>query len=121
MALMSTNVLFLLNRYGTEVTLSKPTFGSYDPTTGTVSSTTTDTYTVQCYMADYNLSEINNDSVVMGDRKAYFPPNDTSGVAIPKPDVEDTIDGLGDKVKIVRVQELYSADTLVCYICQVRE
>ncbi len=121
MALMSANILFLLNRYGTEVTLSKPSYGAYDPATGTVSTTSTSTYTVQCYFANYDISEVNNDSVVMGDRKAYFPTVDTAGNTIPAPDSEDTISGLGDDVKIVRVQELYSSGTLVCYICQVRE
>ena len=121
MALMSANILFLLNRYGTEVTLSKPTYGAYDPTTGTVVSTTTNTYTVQCYFANYEMSEIGSDSVVLGDRKAYLPATDTSGDALPKPDMEDTISGLGDRVRIVRVQELYSGDQLICYICQVRE
>ena len=121
MALMSANILFLLNRYGPEVTLSKPSYGAYDPATGTVSTTSTATYTVQCYFANYDLSEINNDSVVLGDRKAYLPAKDTAGNTIPAPDSEDTIIGLGDSVKILQVQELYSGDSLVCYICQVRE
>lgn len=118
---MSANILFLLNRFGTEVTLSKPSYGAYDPATGTVSTTSTATYTVQCYFANYDLSESNNDSVVMGDRKAYLPARDTSGNTIPAPDLEDTIIGLGDSVKVLGVQELYSSGELVCYICQVRE
>jgi len=119
--LMSQNVKFLLSQYGSEVTLRKPSYGSYDPTTGSVGSTTNTDYTILCYFADYALSEVDNDNVVMGDRKAYFPAKDSSGSTIPKPDAEDQIIGFGDTVKIVRVQELFSADTLVCYICQVRE
>ena len=66
------------------------------------------------------LSEIDNDNIYLGDRKAYLPAVDTAGAALPLPDAEDTISGVGDGVKIVRVQELWSGDTRICYICQVR-
>ena len=114
-------LLTVVNRYGTEVTLTKPTYGAYDPATGTIGAGTSTNYTVKCYFAEYNLSEINNDSVVMGDRKALLPYLDTSGDPLPEPDAEDTISGQGDPVKIVGVQKIYSGDSLTCYICQVRE
>ena len=119
--LTANRLLTVLNRYGTEVTLTKPTYGAYNPATGSVGTGTSANYTVQCYFADYNLSELNNDNIVMGDRKAVFPYLDTSGVALPEPDAEDTISGQGDPVKIVGVQKIYSGDSLTCYICQVRE
>ena len=111
----------MVNQFGQEVTLRKPLYGSYDPTTGTVGSTTNTDYTVKCYMAEFNLSEVNNDSILMGDRKALLPASDTSGFSLPEPDAEDTILGFGDTVKVVSTQKIYHADTLVCYICQVRE
>ena len=73
-------LLTVVTRYGTEVTLTKPTYGAYDPATGTIGTGTSASYTVKCYFADYNLSELNNDNIVMGDRKAVFPYLDTSGV-----------------------------------------
>ena len=118
--LLSKNVLQLINSFGRVVTLTKPVYGAYNPATGTVASTTNTAYTVKCFFADFNLSEINNDNIYLGDRKAYLPAVDTSGVALPLPDAEDTITGVGDGVKIVRVQELWSSDTRICYICQVR-
>jgi hypothetical protein len=111
----------LISQFGQEVTLRKPLYGSYDPTTGTVGSTTNTDYTARCYMAEFSLSEVNNDSILMGDRKALLPAVDTSGVALPEPDTEDFIIGFGDTVKVVSTQKIYHADTLVCYICQVRE
>jgi len=111
----------LITQFGQEVTLRKPAYGSYDPTTGTVGSTANTDYTVKCYMADFNLTEVNNDSILMGDRKALLPAVDTFGSALPEPDAEDTILGFGDTVKVVSTQKIYHADTLVCYICQVRE
>jgi len=111
----------LVNQFGQEVTLRKPNYGSYDPSTGTVASTTNTDYTVKAYMAEYSLSEVNNDSILMGDRKALLPARDTSNATIPEPDAEDQIIGFGDTVKIVSIQSIYHADTLACYICQVRE
>ena len=111
----------MVNQFGQEVTLRKPLYGSYDPTTGTVGSTTNTDYTVKCYMAEFNLSEVNNDSILIGDRKALLPASDTSGTSLPEPDAEDTILGFGDTVKVISTQKIYHADTLVCYICQVRE
>lgn len=114
-------LLTMVNRYGTQVTLVKPTYGAYNPATGSVGTGTSTSYTAKCYFAGYNLTELNNDSIIMGDRKAVFPYLDTSGDPLPEPDAEDTITGQGDAVKIVSVQKIYSGDTLVCYICQVRE
>ena len=111
----------MVTQFGQEVTLRKPLYGAYDPTTGTVGSTTNTDYTAKCYMAEYQLSEVNNDTILMGDRKALLPAEDTSGSALPEPDAEDTILGFGDTVKVVSTQKIYHADTLVCYICQVRE
>jgi len=111
----------LVNQFGQEVTLRKPNYGSYNPETGTVQGNSNQNYTVKCYMAEYSLTEVNNDSILMGDRKALLPANDTSGSSLPEPDAEDQIIGFGDTVKIVSVQSIYHADTLACYICQVRE
>jgi hypothetical protein len=119
--LTSNRIMTVLNRYGIDVTLTKPSYGSYSPSTGSVGSGSTANYTVKCYFADYNLTELNNDSIVMGDRKAVFPYLDTRGNTLPEPDFEDTISGNGDLVKIVSVQKLFSGNSLVCYICQVRE
>lgn len=111
----------LISQFGQQITLRKPSYGAYDPNTGTVGSTTNTDYTVKCYMSDFNLSEVNNDSILMGDRKALLPVIDISGSAIPEPDAEDFLIGFGDTVKVVSTQSIYHADTLVCYICQVRE
>lgn len=119
--LMSNKLLALINRYGTEVTLTKNAYAAYDPATGSVGTNTSVDYTTKAYFAEYDLSEMNNDSVVMGDRKALFPSVDTSGVALPEPDMDDIIVGQGDTVKVKSVSKIYSGDSLTCYICQVRE
>lgn len=120
--MLSRNFQTLLNRRGRTVTLSKPAYGTYNPATSTHSSNPTPTtYTVKAYLADYKLSEIDNESVVYGDRMAIIGTVDTSGATIPEPNQEDFITGAEGKVTIKAVQKIYNADTLVVYICQVRE
>ena len=118
--MLSRNLKFLLERRGSDVTLNKISYGGYDPAIGTSSSSSV-SYTTRGYFAEYMLSEINNDSVQLGDRRLLLGVVDNSGSSLPEPDEEDTVDGRGDTVVIKSVQKLFNADTLVCYICQVRE
>lgn len=119
--MLSRNLQFLVDRRGQEATLVKLAYGSYDPTTGTNSSSTETTYTVKAYFGNYTLEEIDTDSITVGDRRVTLAPLDTSGNAIPEPDAEDIIRGVGDTVIVKDVRKIYNASTLVCYICTVRE
>lgn len=121
MALLSSNVMYLLEKHGRQATLVKNTYGSYDPSTGTTSVSSSSSYTINAYFADYSLGEVDGDKVQLGDRKVYIGRSDINGSTLPLPDVEDTITGVGDTLVIKRVQQIYNADNLVCYICQVRE
>ena len=118
--MLSTDMQALINEFGQVVTLRKVATGAYNTETGVVSNTTQD-YTVKSYMAQYTLTELTLDNIVRGDRKALLPAFDTSGVAIPSPDEFDLLVGAGDTVRVVAVQRLFSGDSVVCYICQVRE
>lgn len=121
LALTGMNMKFLVNQLGQSVTLRKVAYGAYNPATGTVGSTSNTDYTANAYFADYGLGEIDNDNVVFGDRKVLLSGYDSSGSALPEPDSEDLLIGVGDTVRVVSVQKIYHASTLVCYICQVRE
>lgn len=118
--MLNKDTLSLINEFGQTVTLKKVSTGVYTVSTGTVATTTTE-YTVKAYVADYTLSELNDDFIVRGDRRAIIPAFDTSNVALPAPDEGDKISGVGDEVRIVSVQTIYEGSTVVCYICQVRE
>ncbi len=116
------NVRFLLQRKGQTATLSQDNLSAYDPTTGTYSSSSpADTYSIKAYFANYQLGDIDNTSVLNGDRRVIMASVDTSGASYPTPTAGDKISGLGDAVKVINVQEIYNGTTLVCYICQVRE
>ena len=118
---MSSNMQFLINQHGRQATLVKNTYGSYDTTTGAVSISSSTSYTVKAYFADYSLGEIDGSNVELGDRKVYLPKLDIYGTEIPLPDIEDRITGVGDGLVIKRVQQIYNSGELICYVCQVRE
>lgn len=119
MTIRATDVQRLINLFGEPLLLLKKTFGAYNPATGITESTST-TINVIGYQASFDLSDIDGSSVIRGDRKIILSHRDTSGNLI-DPDVDDEIDGLGDKVSIVSVSKIMSGSTPLTYICQVRE
>lgn len=111
----------MLDSHGKEVTLRvNSTAGSYDPATGTITGGATTDYTVMAHPSDYNLMERQSMSIVDGMRKILLSTVDVNGNAIPSPESEDTIIGIGDNVTIKRVQTIFSTEP-VCYICHVAE
>mgnify|MGYP001082255483 CR=1 FL=1 len=121
MAFRSQDLKFLIDEHGSAVTLTTKSLGTYDPSTGGVTGGSTTTHTVLCYFYNYNLQDYDGVNIVMGDRRAVLDLVDTSGTAIPEPEVGDEITGSGDKVSIVGVAKMISAGVTVCYILQVRE
>lgn len=119
--MLSGNLQTLINRRGQSATLRYKSSGTYDPTTGSLGGVTNTDVSIKAYFADYDLTEVDNDSILMGDRKVAIPARDTSGNLISEPDNEDQILAVGDTVVIKSVQKIFNASTLVCYICQVRE
>lgn len=120
--MLGKDVQCLIDDYGRTVTLTKVTEGTYNPvsSSNTVGATEV-TYSVKARFAEYHSTEVDNDGVVLGDRKVLIGTTDIRGNSIPTPDPGDNLTGYGDEVRIVRVQEFHSGDTLVCFICQVRE
>ena len=118
--MISKDMYSLLNEFGKATTFRQINTSTYDPSTGSSTKSSTD-YSVKSYMAQYTLTELTVDSIVRGDRKALLSAFDTSGSAIPAPDEGDLLVGVGDTVRVVSVQTIYSGENVVCYICQVRE
>lgn len=111
------DLLKLVEEHGESLTLRKKTYGAYDPSTSTVSSTSTSDTTITAYFYNYELgiSDLNN--INRGMRKCAISALGLSVV----PDTEDEIIGNGDKVHITNVLTMYSAGQAICYICDVRE
>jgi len=109
------NLLKLVERYGSELTLVKSTVGLYDPATGSA-STTTKNFIFTGYV--YNSDEgILTDDIRRGSRRVVIP---YLGLGT-EPDDGDQITGIGDTVNITRVQKVYNGAIPVCYLCEVAE
>lgn len=109
----------MLNSKGQTATYTKVEEGTYDPSTGSVTNTST-IYTVKAYFAQFSLSE--TDSITSGSRSVLVGITDTNGDTIPEPTTNDTLTGvLGDVSTITSTQKIYSGNNVVCYICGVEE
>lgn len=121
MLFRATDLNRIVQAYGRDLTLRSKSTGTYDPSTGGLTGGSNTDYTVKIYLFDYRLDEIDGTEVVAGDRRAVILSTDTSGDAIPEPEVNDEIRGAGDTVSIVRTSKIYSGTDVICYLSQVRE
>ena len=110
------NLLRLVQRHGSTLTLHKVSEGTYDPATGSLTGGSTTDYEVTGYMYDAILN-INESEIQRGTKKVVIPALGLSVV----PDDGDSIYGLGDKVHIVSVITYYSAGLAILYECGVAE
>ncbi len=109
------NLLKLVERYGSELTLVKSTAGAYDPLTGSSSSTTRNfIFTGYVYNSDEGILL---DDIRRGYRRVVIPYLNLGT----EPDDGDQITGIGDTVNITRVSKVYNGGTPVCYLCEVAE
>lgn len=118
---LSRRMLTLISKYGQQITLTKKSDGTYDTSTGQYSQAETP-YTAKAYLSNYNLEQINGDTIIKGDRQVLLSKFDTSGDELPEPEGGDIVSvANGDDAKVVMVQKIYSGSDIACYICQVRE
>ena len=110
---------FLIEENGEELLLRKKSFSQYDPVEGKMTSNVFEVNFVG-YQASYDIQEIDGSTVIRGDRKVVMPATDVNNYPL-DPDVDDTIEGSGDKVSIVSVSKIMSAGSVICYVCQVRK
>ena len=110
------NLLRLVQRHGSTLTLHKVSEGTQDPATGSLTGGSTTDYEVTGYMYDAILN-INESEIQRGTKKVVIP---ALGLTV-VPDDGDSISGLGDKVHIVSVVTYYSAGLAVLYECGVAE
>lgn len=116
MSFRSFDLLNLVRDFGETLTLRQiTTSGAYDPSTGSVTGSSTTDTSFTGYM--YNYTSMNPSEVIRGSRKCVIP---SLGFA-PEPEPDDLILGNDDTVKISRVLTIWSDGTAVCYLCDVEE
>ena len=111
----------MLEQHGQQITLKKNAQGSYDPATGTITTTATD-YTVLGYFYDFSENMFDGDSVQVGDRKCVLKETLVNGNTTPAPDADDyLVDADGSTMKVVRPMPIRSGGSSVCYLVHVRK
>lgn len=108
--------LKLLNKFGKSVTLTMVTEGTYDPTTGDVSGSSTTTEIPKALIEDFNGVDYVSGLVEKGDRKITIP---ASGYTEPNPNDRFTVGS--DVYTVVSVETVWSGEQAAIYISQVRK
>ena len=110
----------MIKEHGRTVTLRKRAMTGYSAATGTLTTTNTD-YKVKAYFYDYTPDMIDENNILRGDRRVVLSDKLINGNTTPAPDSTDQIIGEGDTVNIVKVDEIKSANNVMCYLLQVRD
>ncbi len=105
--------LQLLNLFGKDVTITYQTPGSYDPSTG-LSSATTSAATVRALVERYDVREF-GDFIRAGDLKVT-----TYGIGLTAPDPNDTVTVDSVVYRVVAVESIYSGELAALHEMQVR-
>lgn len=112
---MAATAVELLTEFGQGITFGSVTTGAYDPTTGTVTNTTTN-YTGKGAAFDYEQKDIDGTNIRQGDRRVYIAPD--LGVV---PKTGDTVTlADGTVLNVVASRPLSPAGTMVLHECQCR-
>lgn len=105
-----------LKRDGQAMTLARTTQGDYNPTTGIMGESVTQTWTVYGITKNYRAGDINREGslILSGDKKALI-----SALVEPKPG--DTLTIMSKIWSIIAVDELSPQGEALLYTCQVRK
>ncbi len=109
----------LLTRFGQAVTLTKTVQGSYDPTTGLITNTTT-TQTGTGAVMEYNNRNVDGTLIKQGDRQLLLSPFLASGGSLVAPAVGDTVTIGGTVYTVTQVKQVNPAGTCVMYDANLR-
>ena len=119
-----TNATKMLTRYGQSVTITSHVIGSYDPTTGSSSDTTSTQTGVgvilewgqQGSTPSYGKSMIDTSAILAGDKQLYL-----SATGITVPNIGDTITDVNGRVyTIIMIKELAPSGVTVLIECNIR-
>lgn len=113
---MSATVSELLTEFGMSATLTRQTGGTFDPTAGTVTGSSTVNYTVTVAQFDYDLKDSGADyqketEIRSGDKQIFLA---ASGLAV-VPVQSDTITVAGTTYNIANIKALSPAGVVVMY------
>lgn len=111
----------LLKDKGQAVTIKTATLGTYDPTTGTVASTTSTQYGYGA-IVDWDSRHIDGNLILVTDKRLLLSPLNTAGVALTVPKLGDTITDAAGIIYTITApfKPLSPGGTIVLFDCNLR-
>jgi len=111
----------LIKEKGQAVTISTVTPGTYDPTTGKITNTTTTQYGYGI-ITNWEVKLIDGNLIKVTDKRLYLSPFNKDGAALTAPKIGDTVtDEAGTTYSIVEPINIESPAGVVCmYECNLR-
>ena len=111
--MLARDVAHLLQDFGSDLTLTRQAAGAYDPTAGTMTTTTATTYTVRGVFINYTDANVDGSVVRMGDRRLLV----RAQGAATSPEIGDRVSGL----QVIDVRTVAPNGVPVAWSCQMRK
>lgn len=103
----------LLTKYGQVCAVTRTVKGSFDPTTGESTVSSTSTYDISCYTSNYARQEIDNILVQQNDIRLIV-------YSATAPEIDDVVSVDSKDYRVLDVQRIKAMGLVVMYKCQVR-
>jgi hypothetical protein len=111
--MLGEDVAYLLEDFGSDLTLTRQAPGVYDPATGAMASTATATHTIRGVFINYADRNVDGTVVRMGDRRLLVRASD----APVTPAIGDRVDGL----QVIDVRSIAPNGVAIAWACQMRK
>jgi len=114
--MLGDDVAYLLEDFGSDLTLTRQAPGTYDPTTGEITPISPDEptdYTIRGVFINYLDANVDGTVVRMGDRRLLVRASDAETT----PAINDRVDGL----QIIDVRSIAPNGTVIAWACQARK
>jgi hypothetical protein len=111
--MLARDVSYLLQDFGSDLTLTRQAAGTYDPSTGEMATATTQTFTIRGVFINYLDANVDGTVVRMGDRRLLVRASGAETV----PAINDRVDGL----QIIDVRSIAPNGTVIAWACQARK
>lgn len=111
--MLGDDVAYLLEDFGSDLTLTRQAAGAYDPDTGEMAATSPTTYTIRGVFINYLDGNVDGTVVRMGDRRLLVRAKDAGAT----PAINDRVDGL----QIIDVRSIAPNGTVIAWACQTRK
>ena len=111
--MLAEDVAYLLQDFGSNLTLTRQAPGTYNPATGNMSATSQTSHTIRGVFINYVDTNVDGTVVRMGDRRLLV---SAKGAPI-TPAIGDRVDGL----QVIDVRSIAPNGTPIAWACQMRK